>query len=434
MTPFVTPSRITPGSYKMSETPYPEIKRRIEEMFEAFRMQVKVTCADRGPTVTVYKLQLAAGVRLSSVKRLTENLAITLGVPSVRLVYPLPNGGIGVEVPNRERDYVSLLELASKVSYADMALPIFLGEGVTGNAIVVDLAKLPHLLIAGRTGTGKSVCMNALIASMLLTRTPEQVRFVLIDPKMVEMTQYAGIANLACPIITDMAEANSTLQGLVDEMERRYSLMSAAGVRNIDEYNASTPDAHTTPRIVAVIDEMADLMMTHGEDVEDSIVRLAQKGRAAGIHLMVATQRPTSNVITGLIKANLPARIAFQVSTGLDSRIILDQRGAETLLGSGDLLFLNPRNGTVARGQGAFISDDDLRTEVLSKCPVVEFNPAHPQHEDPPQLNDIGETRRSIIPAVVVCGLFMLGLISTPVLIPVSLILGVAYWITSLRG
>jgi S-DNA-T family DNA segregation ATPase FtsK/SpoIIIE len=411
----------------MSETPYPFIKRRIEEMFKAFKMQVHVDGAERGPTVTVYKLQLAAGVRLSRVKQLTENLAITLSVPSVRLVYPLPSGGIGLEVPNRKRDYVNLLELANSLPDTGMALPLFIGKDVAGNALTADLAKLPHLLIAGRTGTGKSVCMNALIASILLKRSPKEVEFVMIDPKMVEMTQYAEIAHLRQPVVTDMAEARDTLDELVQEMEARYYLMSHAKVRNLDEMNAIREyEGGRHPRIVVVIDEMADLMMTYGQQVEDSIVRLAQKGRAAGIHLIVATQRPTANVITGLIKANLPARIAFQVSASLDSRIVLDQKGAESLLGNGDLLFLNPRDGVVARGQGAFISDDDLITEVIYHCPKVEPPPAL---KPPKQPNPSREAARSWIPLAVTASLLIATLAFCPIFTPLVFGTAIAYFI-----
>ncbi|MBX7106933.1 MAG: DNA translocase FtsK 4TM domain-containing protein, partial [Gemmataceae bacterium] len=324
----------------------------IEKTFQEFGLNVKVTEADTGPVVTQFELELEPGLRVSKVQALADDLAIALRVPSVRVVSPIPGKNtVGVEVPNEKRVMVRLREIMEAVGAdnAKFAIPIYLGKDVSGRPLVVDMAKMPHLLIAGRTGTGKSVCLNTLILSMLLTRTPDEVKMLMIDPKMVELSPYTRIPHLMHPVITDMKKAEAVLAWAVDKMEERYEILSKVGVRHLDSYNklgkaavcermGIDPDSYeaeaipeSMPYIVIVADEMADMIMTSGKDVEAHIIRLAQKSRAAGIHLVLATQKPTVDVITGLIKSNLPARISFQVASRTDSRVVLDECGAERL-------------------------------------------------------------------------------------------------------
>ncbi|MEY3458097.1 MAG: translocase FtsK, partial [Planctomycetota bacterium] len=346
---------------------------------------VRVAEIDTGPVVTQFELELEKGLRLNRITALEDDLAIALRVPSVRVVAPIPGRNtVGVEVPNDKQVMVRLRELlqSSRTSSEDQRLPLFLGKDVSGRPLVVDLAKMPHLLIAGRTGTGKSVCLNTLILSLLMTRTPDEVRMLMIDPKMVELSPYKRIPHLMHPVITDMRKAETVLAWAVDKMEERYDLLARVGVRHLEQYNrlghadvldrlgiaASDPDAADIPErmpyIVIIADEMADLMMTSGKDVEACIIRLAQKSRAVGIHLVLATQKPTVDVITGLIKSNLPARISFQVASKMDSRVVLDECGAERLLGSGDMLYLAPATSHLTRAQGTYVSDEEINAII----------------------------------------------------------------------
>ncbi len=359
----------------------------LEKTFKDFNLNVRVVEIDTGPVVTQFELELEAGLRLSKVAALADDLAIALRVPSVRVVPSIPGKNtVGVEVPNEKQVLVRLREIIEACPEAidKMRIPIFLGKDVSGRPLAVDLAKMPHLLIAGRTGTGKSVCLNTLILSMLMTRSPDQVKMLLIDPKMVELSPYKRVPHLMHPVITDMKKAEAVLAWAVDKMEERYDLLAQVGVRHLDSYNklgkaavleklGLDPDSdeaeripESMPYIVIIADEMADMMMTSGKDVEGHIIRLAQKSRAVGIHLVLATQKPTVDVITGLIKSNLPARIAFQVSSRTDSRVVLDEMGAERLLGNGDMLYLAPGTSHLTRAQGSFVADDEVNN-------VIEF-------------------------------------------------------------
>ncbi len=360
-----------------------EVRRQakiLEKTFLNFGFRVKVVEIETGPVIAQFEVELEAGLRLSKITSLADDLAIALRVPSVRIVAPIPGKNtVGIEVPNAERHLVRLREVIeeSNGKAQKMRIPIYLGKDVSGKAMVVDLSTLPHLLIAGRTGTGKSVCLNSIIVSMLMTRRPDEVRMLMIDPKMVELSPYKKLPHLMHPVVTDMRKAEAILAWAVEKMEERYALLARAGVRHIGVYNQlgeeelmerlepeddeeRTNIPTTLPYIVIVADEMADLMMTAGKEVEQHIIRLAQKSRAVGIHLILATQKPTVDVITGLIKSNLPARIAFQVASRTDSRVVLDEMGADKLLGNGDMLFLWPGTSTLLRGQGTYVSDDEI--------------------------------------------------------------------------
>jgi len=362
--------------------------RLIERKLMDFGIEVKVLTALPGPVITRYELEPAAGVKGSQVTNLVRDLARALSVVSVRLVETIPGKTcMGLEIPNSKRQIVHLSEIMGSQAYADVNSPIAisLGKDISGKPAVADLAKMPHVLVAGTTGSGKSVAVNALILSMLYKSDASQVRMILIDPKMLELSVYEGIPHLLAPVVTDMRQAGNALNWCVAEMERRYKLMSMLGVRNLAGYNQKikeakkegtsiphpfslTPDnpepLEEMPLIVVVIDEFADLMMVVGKKVEELIARLAQKARASGIHLVLATQRPSVDVITGLIKANIPTRIAFQVSSKIDSRTILDQMGAEALLGQGDMLYLPPGTGYPVRIHGAFVSDQEVHKVV----------------------------------------------------------------------
>ena len=363
-----------------------EVRRKakiLEKTFASFGHQVKVVEIETGPVIAQYEIELESGLRLSKITGLADDVAIALRVPSVRIVAPIPGKNtVGIEVPNEDRQLVRLREvMESQDKSKKMEIPLFLGKDVSGNPLTIDLAKLPHLLIAGRTGTGKSVCLNAMIASILMTRRPDEVRFLMIDPKMVELSGYKSLPHLMHPVVTDMRKAEAILAWAVEKMEERYALLARAGVRHMNVYNQLSDDelmdriqpetdderkaipSHM-PYIVIVADEMADLMMTAGKEVEQHIIRLAQKSRAVGIHLILATQKPTVDVITGLIKSNLPARIAFQVASRTDSRVVLDEMGADKLLGNGDMLFLSPGTSMVTRGQGTYLGDDEINALV----------------------------------------------------------------------
>lgn len=362
--------------------------RLIERKLMDFGIEVKVVTAQPGPVITRYELDPAPGVKGSQITNLAKDLARALSVISVRVVETIPGKSyMGLEIPNPKRQIVSLSEIMGSQAYADLNSPlaIAMGKDIAGKPIVADLAKMPHVLVAGTTGSGKSVAINALILSLLYKSEASRVRMILIDPKMLELSVYEGIPHLLAPVVTDMRQAANALNWCVAEMERRYKLMSTLGVRNLAGYNQKildakkqgtaiphpfslTPDApeplDEMPLIVVVIDELADLMMVVGKKVEELIARLAQKARASGIHLVLATQRPSVDVITGLIKANVPTRVAFQVSSKIDSRTILDQMGAETLLGQGDMLYLPPGSGYPQRIHGAFVSDGEVHNVV----------------------------------------------------------------------
>lgn len=362
--------------------------RLIERKLMDFGIEVKVLSAQPGPVITRYELEPAAGVKGSQVTNLVKDLARALSVASVRVVETIPGKTyMGLEIPNPKRQIVYLSEIMSSQAYASVNSPlaICLGKDIAGKPAVADLAKMPHVLVAGTTGSGKSVAINALILSWLYKADASQVRMILIDPKMLELSVYEGIPHLLAPVVTDMRQAANALNWCVNEMERRYKLMSSLGVRNLAGYNQKIKDADKAgekiphpfsitpdspepleemPLIVVVIDELADLMMVVGKKVEELIARLAQKARASGIHLVLATQRPSVDVITGLIKANVPTRISFQVSSKIDSRTILDQMGAEALLGQGDMLYMPPGTGYPLRIHGAFVSDHEVHQVV----------------------------------------------------------------------
>ena len=362
------------------------MSRLVEKKLLDFNIEVRVVAVHPGPVITRFEIEPAPGIKAVQITNLAKDLARSLSVISLRVVENIPGKTfIGLEIPNESREIVRLREVLSAESFEQQHSPLTLalGKDISGNPVVDDLAKMPHLLIAGTTGSGKSVCVNALILSMVYKATPEQVRLIMIDPKMLELAVYDGIPHLLAPVVTDMKQAGSALKWCIAEMERRYQLMAALGVRNITGYNRKVgeaikankpipdplyeaaggddiPDLEALPYIVILIDELADLMMVVGKKVEQLIARLAQKARAAGLHLIVATQRPSVDVITGLIKANIPARIAFQMSSRVDSRTVLDQMGAEQLLGHGDMLFLQPGQGVPTRIHGSFIDDHEV--------------------------------------------------------------------------
>jgi len=373
-----------PFSYEQQERDVRRKAKILEKTFASFGFTVRVVEIETGPVIAQFEVELEAGLRLSKITGLADDLAIALRVPSVRIVAPIPGKNtVGIEVPNKERQLVRMREVIdeAQAEVERMRIPIFLGKDVSGNPLVCDLTALPHLLIAGRTGTGKSVCLNSIIMSMLMTRGPDDVRMLLIDPKMVELSCYMKLPHLMHPVVTDMKKAEAILAWAVDKMEERYQLLARAGVRHVSVYNQLGEEELFSrlaiedeeerkqipthlPYIVIVADEMADLMMTAAKEVEAHIIRLAQKSRAVGIHLVLATQKPTVDVITGLIKSNLPARISFQVASRTDSRVVLDEMGADKLLGNGDMLFLWPGTSMLLRGQGSFVSDDEIMRVV----------------------------------------------------------------------
>jgi len=367
------------------------ISRLVELKLKDFGIDVEVVAVHPGPVITRFEMQPAPGVKGNQIINLAKDLARSLSVVSVRVVDVIPGKSVvGLEIPNENRELVTLGEILNSREYDNVSsgLALALGKDISGNPIVADLAKMPHLLVAGTTGSGKSVALNAMIISILYKATAREVRMILIDPKMLELSVYEGIPHLLAPVVTDMKEASNALRWCVTEMERRYKLMAILGVRNIGGFNRklkeardkkqpvldpiytpiseedSVPELEEFPLIVVVVDELADMMMTVGKKVEELIARLAQKARAAGIHLILATQRPSVDVITGLIKANIPTRIAFQVSSKVDSRTILDQMGAENLLGHGDMLYLPPGTGFPERVHGAFLDDHEVHNVV----------------------------------------------------------------------
>jgi S-DNA-T family DNA segregation ATPase FtsK/SpoIIIE len=380
------PASQTPASKVALEA----MSRQVEMKLLDFGIEVQVVAVHPGPVVTRFELQPAPGLKVSRISALAKDLARSLSVVSVRIVEVIPGKSvIGLEIPNEHRDLVVLSEILKSREYDEVASPIALalGKDIGGHPVVVDLARMPHLLVAGTTGSGKSVAINAMVLSLLYKSSATEVRLIMVDPKMLELSVYEGIPHLLAPVVTDMKEAANALRWCVAEMDRRYRVMSALGVRNIGGYNRKVREAAahgsplrdpvakpesgeeapllpSLPFIVVFIDELADMMMVVGKKVEDLICRLAQKARASGIHLVLATQRPSVDVITGLIKANIPTRIAFQVSSKIDSRTILDQMGAEHLLGHGDMLYLPAGSGTPVRIHGAFVSDNEVHRVV----------------------------------------------------------------------
>ncbi len=387
--------KVIDGSRGYSDGALEAMSRQVEVKLLDFGIDAEVVEVHPGPVITRFELQLAAGIKVSRISNLAKDLARALLVVSVRIVEVIPGKShVGLEIPNEHRELVVLGDILKSEVYDDSlsSLTLALGKDISGRPVVTDLAKMPHLLVAGTTGSGKSVALNAMLLSILYKATPQQVRIILIDPKILEFAVYEGIPHLLSPVVTDLREAANALRWCVAEMERRYHLMSVLGVRSIHSYNAKMkqaidkgdpildpfagpqsgdePDAGTAeelsplPNIVIIVDELADMMMVVGKKVEELIARIAQKARAAGIHLILATQRPSVDVITGLIKANIPSRVAFQVSSRVDSRTILDQMGAEQLLGHGDMLYLPPGTSLPERIHGAFVSDEEVHKVV----------------------------------------------------------------------
>lgn len=378
------------GSKGYTNQQLENMSREVELRLQDFGVEVKVVAVHPGPVVTRFELQLAAGTKVSKISALSKDLARSLSVVSVRIVEIIPGKPvIGLELPNQHREVVRLKEVLASSQYENTNSPLALalGKDIAGHPVIVDLAKMPHLLVAGTTGSGKSVGLNAMLLSLLFKATPRELRLIMIDPKMLELAIYDGIPHLLTPVVTDMKDAASALRWCVAEMERRYKLMASLGVRNISGYNHKVKEARQKgaplldplwqenaglepqaleelPYIVVLADEFADMMMVVGKKIEELIARIAQKARAAGIHLILATQRPSVDVITGLIKANIPTRIAFQVSSKIDSRTILDQQGAEQLLGHGDMLYLAPGTGVPVRIHGAYVADDEVHRVV----------------------------------------------------------------------
>ncbi len=398
------------------------ISRLVELKLRDFGVEVEVVAVQPGPIVTRFELAPAPGVKVSQISNLSKDLARSLSAISVRVVEVIPGKPtVGLEIPNENREMVTLGEILRSRAYEEMSSPLTLalGKDIGGKSVVADLQRMPHLMIAGTTGSGKSVGINAMVLSLLFKATPEEVRMIMIDPKMLELSVYEGIPHLLAPVVTDMKESANALRWCVAEMERRYRLMASLGVRNLSGYNrkvkqaldkgepipdplvgtdyapkatldGTVPTLTPLPQIVVIIDELADMMMIVGKKVEELIARLAQKARASGIHMVIATQRPSVDVITGLIKANIPTRMAFQVSAKVDSRTILDQSGAESLLGHGDMLFLPPGTGMPLRVHGAFVSDQEVHRVV-----------AHLKGSGPPAyLDEITEGPAMALPGI----------------------------------
>jgi S-DNA-T family DNA segregation ATPase FtsK/SpoIIIE len=352
-----------------------QMSKLLEQKLDDFGVRGKVVTVLPGPVVTRFEFEPAPGIKINKVVNLSDDLALALRAMSIRIIAPIPGKAvIGIEVPNAKREIVVIKDVIVSAAFekSKSKLTLAMGKDIVGNPIVADLETMPHLLIAGATGTGKSVALNTMITSMLYKTTPEDVKFIMIDPKRIELSMYDGIPHLITPVVTEMKKATNALFWAVREMERRYKLLSQARVRNIRQYNRKVvktdaaealPDdapQETLPYIVIIIDELADLMMVASRDVEVSLTRLAQMARAAGIHLILATQRPSVDILTGVIKANFPTRLSFQVSSKIDSRTIIDANGAETLLGNGDMLFLPPGTAKLQRIHGAFISEEEL--------------------------------------------------------------------------
>ncbi len=375
-------------SVDLLQTPPPLSERELEDNIEVnsrilestlldFGIEAKVVGAERGPAITRYELQPAPGVKVGRIKSLDKDIALAMKATSIRILAPIPGkAALGIEVPNSSTALVYMREMVESPEYRDTSnlLPLALGKDISGRAIVADLAAMPHLLIAGATGSGKTVCINSIIISLLFSRTPEEMKLIMVDPKKVEMASFGRLAHLLCPVITDSTKTSMALAWLVKEMEDRYDLCSKAGVRNIQSYNSRTTSGRgeeegeklpaSMPYIVLLIDELADLMLAASNEIENAIARLAHLSRAVGIHMILATQRPSVDVITGVIKANFPARVSFKVAAKVDSRTVLDTGGADKLLGDGDLLFLPPGSDRMVRAQGTFCRDDEIDAVV----------------------------------------------------------------------
>ncbi|VAX36375.1 DNA translocase FtsK [hydrothermal vent metagenome] len=355
----------------------------LEETLSSFGVQARVADIERGPAITRYELEPAPGVKVQKFTNLSDDIALALKAAAVRIVAPIPGKNrVGIEVPNGSSAAVFLKEVLSSSSFrnSESKLALSFGKDITGKAMVADLASMPHLLIAGTTGSGKTVCVNGIIMSILLNATPDEVKFVMIDPKMVELAQYNDIPHLLCPTVTDPKKASAVLNWVVSEMESRYKKLAKVGARHIKGYNEK---GNNMPYIVVIVDELADLMQVSSKAVEGSIARLAQLSRAVGIHLILATQRPSVDVITGVIKANFPARVSFKVASKVDSRTVLDMNGAENLLGKGDMLFIQPGDAKPTRGQGNFVTDNEIHTVIQfikdQQAPV--YNDAIIEHQ-----------------------------------------------------
>lgn len=396
----------------------------IQRTLSSFKVEVRVSEIQRGPAITLYELELAPGTKATKVVSLSDDLAIALKLQGIRIVYPIPGKStVGVEVPNPSQEVVKLRELIESDTFRKrkVAIPLLIGKNAQGEPLVEDLARMPHLLIAGQTGAGKSVCLNSIILALLFTRTPEEVRMILVDPKQVELMSYENIPHLMTPVVTDMKKTPAVLSWIVSEMNRRYERLAKVGVRHITKYNALGAEEleerlplemkkkgleHPMPYVVVVVDELGDLMITARREVEESIILLAQKSRAVGIHVVLATQRPSADVITGLIKSNLPSRIAFQVASRVDSRTILDRNGAEKLQGSGDLLFLPPGASSPIRCQGTYVSDSEIRRAVSTirreesldfEADLQDWESARAADEEVPENDDLFEQAVQVI-------------------------------------
>ncbi len=380
------PVKIEPrvvGDYKLPtvdllDSPPPESERILSEDLEAnariledtlrdFGIEAKAVNITKGPVITRYELQPAPGVKVHRITALSDDIALIMKASTVRIVAPIPGkSAVGIEVPNQKTSLVYLKEILESSVYqkkaASSKLTIALGKSISGKSVVADLGEMPHLLIAGTTGSGKTVCVNSLIMSMIYNATPDELKFIMVDPKMVELAVYNGLPHLLCPVVTDSKKAAGALAWLVNEMEERYKLLAKAVTRNIDAFNKQSEEK--IPYIVVIIDELADLMMVAQQDVENAITRLAQLSRAVGIHIVLATQRPSVDVVTGVIKANFPARISFKVASKVDSRTVLDMNGADKLLGKGDMLFLQPGNEKPIRAQGTLLTDPEIEKVV----------------------------------------------------------------------
>ena len=365
----------------------------LEEALQQYNIQGEVVGIDTGPVITLYEVRLAPGTKVAVLSGVASDLARSLKAHNIRIVPNMAGKDtVGIEVPNLIKERVRLKELMTvqQDATAKLGLPMFLGKDASGNPLIQDLTTMPHMLIAGTTGSGKSVCMNSVIMSFLFTKRPDELRLVLVDPKMVEMSLFKDIPHLMCPVVTEMSKAAAILEWATTKMDERYELLAEAGVRDVASYNGLTPEdlkerfnptteaeeaaiPKKLPYLVFIIDELADLIITNKE-VEGFIVRLAQKARAVGMHLILATQRPQANVVTGLIKSNMPCRVSFKVASGMDSRIVLDQKGAELLLGQGDMLFLSPRTSKLTRAQGTLVDDLEIRKTVKFLKEIAEQN------------------------------------------------------------
>ncbi|HZD59615.1 MAG TPA: DNA translocase FtsK 4TM domain-containing protein [Anaerolineae bacterium] len=409
-TEFVLPStnllKRTPGGGLKSSRDIKENNQAIEKVLRNFDVDAHVVKVIKGPTVTRYEIQLASGVKVNSVLSLSDDIALALATADVRILAPIPGkSAIGIEVPNQHREMVTLGDILTSPQAHEQSSPLIIGIGkdIAGNPILADIGDMPHLLIAGATGAGKSVCINTILMSILSRAKPDQVKMILVDPKRVELNLYADIPHLITPVITNPKQASTALTWAVGEMEDRFQVLSEVGARNINQYNNTIaknkdPDLQLMPYMLIVIDELADLMMVAAGEVEDAIVRIAQLARAVGIHLIVATQRPSTDIITGLIKANITHRIAFAVSSQIDSRVILDTPGAEKLVGKGDMLYSTPATSRPVRIQGAFVTEQEI--ELVTTFGKKQAKPEYRQEiledkrsqygydYDDPMLND----------------------------------------------